>query len=571
MDKSRTDTDRYDNLHEITAPPPVENPQASAQSASRHSSGTTHGTLDEYANLDELAAPSPVENPQEKHLYSHHNLEESRREQEEDKDTTGPSHTSTQLSHEYRGSSSQVQSLNELTRSHDSNHQSIYQHQGLEEIRSADWETERREEEDQEKASYTVSSGSTQSSPDRHSSSKIITHLYVTSYLIFFSILGTLARLGLQALTTYPGAPVAISELWANVGGCFIMGYLSEERMLFRHEWEISVKTARGNNKTGNVGGSHGNDSDRSGSSGSGDTQNEAILSAAKAAHKKAKKTIPVYIGLAVGFCGSLTSFSSFMRDIFLALSNNINVCSFTNDSTGPCTEGSRNAGNSVMAVLAVLLVEICLCLSALIFGAHMAIGLDPLVSKIPALKTRRVLDPIMVVLAVGSWIGAVFMAIWPPDRPFGSVVGEGSTWAQEAWRGKALFAIVFAPLGCLARFHASLRLNGLLSKFPVGTFVVNIAGSMVLGMCWDLQRTPLENGTPGGGLVGCQVLQGVQDGFCGCLTTVSTWVVELQGLRRKHAYVYGMMSVGIGLSSLVVIMGSLVWRQGTSQSVCSA
>lgn len=36
-------------------------------------------------------------------------------------------------------------------------------------------------------------------------------------------MLGTLAQLGLQALTVNPGAPVATGELWANIGGSMIM------------------------------------------------------------------------------------------------------------------------------------------------------------------------------------------------------------------------------------------------------------------------------------------------------------------------------------------------------------
>jgi fluoride ion exporter CrcB/FEX len=70
--------------------------------------------------------------------------------------------------------------------------------------------------------------------------------------------------------------------------------------------------------------------------------------------------------------------------------------------------------------------------------------------------------------------------------------------------------------------------------------------GTTILGMCWDLQRAPLAaaRGTSiGGGILGCQALQGIQDGFCGCLTTVSTWVLELMSLRRRHAYIYGGLS----------------------------
>lgn len=44
--------------------------------------------------------------------------------------------------------------------------------------------------------------------------SKFATELYTVSYLVFFSFLGTLARLGLQALTFYPGAPTVTGVLW---------------------------------------------------------------------------------------------------------------------------------------------------------------------------------------------------------------------------------------------------------------------------------------------------------------------------------------------------------------------
>ncbi|KIV81269.1 hypothetical protein PV11_03466 [Exophiala sideris] len=47
------------------------------------------------------------------------------------------------------------------------------------------------------------------------------TEIYIVAHLIFFSILGTLARLGLEAITQYPRAPVLTPVLWANVGGTY--------------------------------------------------------------------------------------------------------------------------------------------------------------------------------------------------------------------------------------------------------------------------------------------------------------------------------------------------------------
>ena len=63
------------------------------------------------------------------------------------------------------------------------------------------------------------------------------TNLYTISYLILFSILGTLARLGVEAITRYPQAPFTSAVLWANVGGSLFMGFLAEDRHLFREEW----------------------------------------------------------------------------------------------------------------------------------------------------------------------------------------------------------------------------------------------------------------------------------------------------------------------------------------------
>jgi fluoride ion exporter CrcB/FEX len=281
--------------------------------------------------------------------------------------------------------------------------------------------------------------------------------------------------------------------------------------------------------------------------------------------HKSVKKTIPLYIGLTTGFCGSFTSFSSFIRDVFLALTNDL-----PNPSVSSITP--RNGGYSLMALLAVLFTTVALSLSALICGAHLAFAFDRFTPSFPFRLTRRVLGPLFVLLGWGSWLGAVFLAIWPPDR-------SDSNNAPDTWRGRAVFAIVFAPLGCLLRYYLSLYLNPRVPAFPLGTFTVNIFGTVVLAMCFDLQRvdgvgTAIgadARSVPYAILTSCQVLQGVMDGFCGCATTVSTWVAELNGLsRRRQAYVYGVGSVAVALGFFVVIVGSLGWTRGFVDPVCT-
>jgi len=141
-------------------------------------------------------------------------------------------------------------------------------------------------------------------------------------------------------------------------------------------------------------------------------------------------------------------------------------------------------------------------------------------------------------------------MSIWP---------------AENVWRGQVTFALVFAPVGCLLRFHLSKALNARLPSFPLGTFHANIVGTAVLGMCYDLQHSSV-----GGTVTGCQVLEGVMEGFCGCLTTVSTFALEIDTLRRRHAYTYGLISVFVAMGLLVVIIGTVDWTRGLAKPACS-
>ena len=470
---------------------------------------------DDFANLDELASPSPVQNPYERHIYLQEYLEEQRSQEE------GYERNTEQEIGEGSHRQTPVDEAETNTRT-----------------------------------------------PRAFQVSRFATELYVISYLISFSILGTLARLGLQALTAYPGSPVITSELWANFGGSIFMGFLSEDRRLFR-DYRGNVNDETDEEKR--------DDSDDSpetvgtmfqiNNQSSEDPERGAIEG--RKSHNAMKKTIPLYIGLTTGFCGSFTSFSSFIRDAFLQLANQPPEIPFR---SGSVSVNPRNGGYSFMAVLAVIILTVCLCLSGLKGGAHLGIALKKFTPSLPKFLTSKIFDRCAVIFAWTFWIGGISMAIWPPDRPLGPAASLSTNWAQETWRGRVLFSLVFAPLGCILRFYASIRLNGLISSFPLGTFTVNIAGTAILGICWDLQHSPLgvADGSIGGGLVGCQVLQGVQDGFCGCLTTISTWVLETMGLKRNHAYIYSGVSMIVGLAFLVVIMGSLVWSSGISAAACS-
>lgn len=388
--------------------------------------------------------------------------------------------------------------------------------------------------------------------------SKVLTEAITVSYLILFSILGTLARLGLSNLTTYTGAPIVFSNLWPNMAGTLVLGFLSEGAQLFGHP-PAKRSIIRPNLEDARLSQS---------STRSRELSNESDATATQPSPPPLP--VPLHIGLATGFCGSFTTFSGFIEQCFLALSNSAPAPVYHPGAVASKI-ASRGPGLDFMAVVAVIIVTIATSFAGLKAGAHIAIlsrrwHSDKHVPR----RLYYWLDRFTVAVTTGVCLGAIFIALFPPDRPSGPL-GDGSM-AGEKWRGQVLFAVVFAPVGCLVRFYISSRLNDKIDGFPLGTFVVNMLGTLVMAVAWDLQRAPLgPKSAIGGGQLSCQVLEGVINGFCGCLTTVSTWVLELSTIRRRNAHIYGLASMAVGLALSIVIMGTMKWAVGWGQPTCSA
>ena len=194
----------------------------------------------------------------------------------------------------------------------------------------------------------------------------------VGSWITFLSIWGALARIGLSALSSYPGEPV-FALIWAQFVGCAVVGFLLQDKTLFPKE----------------------------------------------------DRYIALYIGLTTGFCGSLTSFSSFMWNCFQALANL--------DPYYP-----RSNGHNVLALIAQVIITLCVSIAALRFGAHIAQVFRHLLPSItPMTAIKRSLDTVGVVLALAAWTAAAIM-----------------TGLLPKWRPE-LFATVLVPVG-MTHFHYS-------------------------------------------------------------------------------------------------------------------
>ena len=109
-----------------------------------------------------------------------------------------------------------------------------------------------------------------------------------------------------------------------------------------------------------------------------------------------------------------------------------------------------------------------------------------------------------------------------------------------------ALLVALGAAVGAPLRYYTDRAVQSRTgSVLPWGTLTVNVAGSLLLGL--------VVGGARAGG-VGDEVLAAVGVGFCGALTTYSTFGYETLRLvesgSRLYAFLNILLSLGVGFGA---------------------
>ncbi|KAK4705181.1 fluoride exporter, partial [Phenoliferia sp. Uapishka_3] len=303
------------------------------------------------------------------------------------------------------------------------------------------------------------------------------------SLLTFATFWGVLARLGLEWIGKFADGQV-FALIWPQIGGCVVMGFVTDRK--------------RGIEKS----------------------------------------YVPLFVALGTGFCGSLTTFSSWMYETFEAFAN--------------LESGLNSRFRGFLSGVAILIITLAASNSALRIGVQLSTFLPRRKSlqyhtKHSPRKSSTLLQDHAFAILLGPlfYIGAILLLILGP----------------HSWRSRATFATVLGPPGTILRYELSRIFNAHNPRFPLGTLTANSFAVLIFAITAILQRRANS-------ALGCAALKGVQDGFCGSLSTVSTFVVELRNLGTRDSWRYAGGSWVVGQCLLVLLLGSWVWS-GNREFTC--
>lgn len=145
----------------------------------------------------------------------------------------------------------------------------------------------------------------------------------------------------------------------------------------------------------------------------------------------------------------------------------------------------------------------------------------------------------------------------------------SGSLLDKDFSRGKGAelwVGCLVGPVGVWVRWFLA-RLNGRgvgqWKWVPIGTLIANVSAACVMAALATVKKAVKTERVE-------TVASGLQLGLLGCLSTVSTFVVEFNAMRLSEepwrAYVYATLTMGISFGFGILIYSVPVWVKGLNE-----
>ena len=111
------------------------------------------------------------------------------------------------------------------------------------------------------------------------------------------------------------------------------------------------------------------------------------------------------------------------------------------------------------------------------------------------------------------------------------------------------------ASTGALLRWQLGLKLNALYPQLPLGTLSANLLGGYIIGLAASY-TAPHPNLSPEWRLL-------IMTGFCGGLTTFSTFSLEVFSLLQQGKLMWAMLNISTQVigSLLMTFLGFATWQ----------
>jgi fluoride ion exporter CrcB/FEX len=257
-----------------------------------------------------------------------------------------------------------------------------------------------------------------------------------------------------------------------------------------------------------------------------------------------------IFVTLTAGFCDSMTPFATWCYEC-----NKIFLLQW--DMTYGNIMGSYNGGR-FFEFLICLWTGVAIPLAALRLGQHLALLSSRSDENLggplhhPSGKEAEEAELLETRLEMTLLFTFVFATIVVV------VVPVSYQWEHFAW------LVFFGVIGAYSRFQLCTYLNRYVQAFPLGTFIANVLGTWAIAVFTILAKLVVEyTDHPN-----MTVMYGVIFGFCGCYTTISSFVYELDRMSIRGAYLYGFWTIFLAQLGLIFFFDIPIFTAVPAESV---